>query len=247
LTTERSTFANKILELALNRTSKSVDPKAAAAKNQLEIPKSTTSSPVVMVQKISQMQDNINMMNGIIMENQEDNTFKKLNPEEIERTKQMLQKDISTYNNDLRLLSLLLGRPINPEDIPKLTAKVPKNLGIASVRGTPAIVKSTATSTTTTTTTQRPTTKSSIPTFRPLAATPAFKPLSNREEELLIALQNIQTTKVFPTTTTTTVRSTSLGKSQEAVLAALLKQQGFGPNNQVPIDVSFLNNYCFNL
>lgn len=240
LTTERSTFANKILELALNRTGKSVDKISAAARNQFEIPKdtiiSTTQSPAVMVQKISEMQNNINMMNGIIFENEEESPVKKLDPQDIERTKQMLEKDISTYNNDIKLLSLLLGRPISAQDIPKITSTAPNNLGNSVIRGTPAV------------TTRRitPTTKAStIPTFRPMPTPtmPAFKPLSSREEELLLALNNIQSPTTTTTTTTTTQRPV-LAKSQEAVLAALLKQQGIGPNNnQLPIDVSPLENH----
>lgn len=229
MTTERSTFANKILELALNRTGKSVDKKTAAARNQFEIPKdtiiSTTQSPVVMVKKISEMQNNINLMNGIIYENEEESPVKKLGPQDIERTKQMLEKDISTYNNDIKLLSLLLGRPISAQDIPKLTATAPNNLGNSVIRGTSAVA--TLRSTTTTA-------ASTVPTFRPMPTPtlPPFKPLSNREEELLLALNNIQS----PTTTTT--QRPVLAKSQEAVLAALLKQQGIGPNNnQLPIDV----------
>lgn len=221
----------------MNRTGKSVDEKTTAARNQFEIPKdtiiSTTQSPVVMVQKISEMQNNINMMNGIIYENEEESPVAKLDPQDIERTKQMLEKDISTYNNDIKLLSLLLGRPISANDIPKLTAVAPNVLGNSVIRGTPAV-------TTRRSTTTRAT--STVPTFRPMPTPtlPAFKPLSSREEELLLALNDIQSPRTTTTTTTTTQRP-ALAKSQEAVLAALLKQQGIGPNNnQLPIDVSSL-------
>lgn len=180
------------------------------------------------------MQNNINMMNGIIFENEEDSLAKKLDPQDIERTKQMLEKDISTYNNDIKLLSLLLGRPISAQDIPKITATAPNNLGNSVIRGTPAVTTRRFTPTTT---------ASTIPTFRPMPTPtmPAFKPLSSREEELLLALNNIQSPTT--TTTTTTTQRPVLAKSQEAVLAALLKQQGIGPNNnQLPIDVSPLKN-----
>ena len=182
-----------------------------------------------MVQKISEMQNNINMMNGIIYENEEESLEKKLDPQDIERTKQMLEKDISTYNNDIKLLSLLLGRPISAQDIPKITATAPNNLGSSVASRTPVA------------TTRRSTTASTVPTFRPMPTPtlPAFKPLSSREEELLLALNNIQSPRTTTTTTTTTTQRPALAKSQEAVLAALLKQQGIGPNNnQIPIDVN---------
>ena len=188
-----------------------------------------------MVQKISEMQNNINMMNGIIYENEEEESpVAKLDPQDIERTKQMLEKDISTYNNDIKLLSLLLGRPISAQDIPKLTGAAPKVLGNSVIRGTPAVTTRRSTTTTT---------ASTVPTFRPMPTPtlPAFKPLSSREEELLLALNNIQSPRTTTTTTTTTTQRPVLAKSQEAVLAALLKQQGIGPNNnQLPIDVSYL-------
>lgn len=237
LTTERSALANRILELALNRTGKSV-PKSAT-KNQVDLPQPTfvrpTQSPETVVKQISDTRDNINLMNGVLRQNQDENNPKKLSPSELERTKQMLQKDISQYNSDIKLLSLLVGKPITNQDISKLAAT---NLGL-SVRGNS--IRSVAASTllpTTSTATLRTT-----PKFTPISSStstiPAFKPLSVKESEFLQALEQIQTTSTTTTTTTTTERPRTVSKSQEAIIAALLKQQGFGPNNQIPIEVTF--------
>lgn len=241
LTTERSALASRILELALNRTGKSVDNQSAP-KNQIDSAVVATQSPAVIVQQISDAHENINLMSGILRENQSQT---KLSPAEVERTKQMLQKDISQYNSDIKLLSLLVGRPISSQDISQLGAT---NLGKTNVRSVPALTLPPTTVGTTirTTSAQLPATFRSVPMFKPLlnsemAFKPlaeretAFKPLTDKETQFLDALQQIQTTT---TTTTTTQRAKAVSRSQEAVIAALLRQQGIGPNNQVPIEVN---------
>lgn len=183
------------------------------------------------MKQISEKRDNINMMNGILKQNQQGDGTKKLSASEIERTKQMLQKDISQYNNDIQLLSLLVGRPVSSQDISKLAAT---NLGRGNVRSVPNL--------TTPTTTVAPTQRSTFRSTRApsISSTiPAFKPLTDKETQFLEALKQIQTTKA-PTTTTTTEKVKTVSKSQEAIIAALLRQQGFGPNNQVPIEVNLL-------
>jgi hypothetical protein len=231
LTTERSALANRILELALNRTGKSV-PKQPP-KNQIDLAESSlvksTQSPEVVVKQISETRDNINLMNGVLKQNRDESNPMKLSPSEVERTKQMLQKDISQYNNDIKLLSLLVGKPITNQDISKLAQT---NLGL-SVRGNS--IRSIATPTTT----SLPISKSTLrltPNALPTSSIPAFKPLSANEAQFLEALEQIQTTS---TSTTTTQRTRTVSKSQEAIINALLKQQGFGPNSQVPIEVNF--------
>lgn len=186
----------------------------------------TTQSPEAVVKQISEKRDNINMMSGILKENQQGSGSKRLSAAEIERTKQMLQKDISQYNNDIQLLSLLVGRPVSNQDISKLAST---NLGRGNLRVAP---------TTTLATTLRTTIKTSrAPIYS--SPVPAFKPLTDKETQFLEALEQIQTTKAPTTTTTTTTEMVkSVSKSQEAIIAALLRQQGFGPNNQVPIEVS---------
>lgn len=185
------------------------------------------------MKQISEKRDNINMMNGILKQNQQGDGTKKLSASEIERTKQMLQKDISQYNNDIQLLSLLVGRPVSSQDISKLAAT---NLGRGNVRSVPNLT----TPTTTIASTQRSTFRSTrAPSIS--STIPAFKPLTDKETQFLEALEQIQTTKA-PTTTTTTEKVKTSSKSQEAIIAALLRQQGFGPNNQVPIEVNLLEN-----
>ncbi|KAL7019700.1 hypothetical protein ACKWTF_011213 [Chironomus riparius] len=247
LTTERSALAQKILELALNRTSKSVVDSKQSANNLLEsmkpAPFTTTQSPELIMSKIANAQKDINMMSAIIEGNSNGRVQTKLSPEEIEKTKKMLQKDVNQYNKDIQLLSLLIGRPLNDRDIAKLAAT---NLGKPNVK-VPAFTPLPASTTTTlgtTSTTQSSSSTNSIP---------AFKHLSDSESQFLQALQQIQTTRSQSTTSTsTTTTSTSSPRpitsiprnlqsrprSQEALIADLLKQQGIGPANinQIPID-----------
>lgn len=99
------------------------------------------------------------------------------------------QMDIESYNNDLKLLSTLLGRPIGPNEIPKLARQV--------------------TSTTTTTTTVSPALKDI-----------QLKPNFNLPEDIFL---DDSSSKIY-------------GKSNEAILAAVLKEKGIGPaNNNIPV------------
>lgn len=101
------------------------------------------------------------------------------------------QMDIESYNNDLKLLSTLLGRPIGPNEIPKLARQV--------------------TSTTTTTTTVSPALKDI-----------QLKPNFNLPEDIFLDDSN----------------SNVYGKSNEAILAAVLKEKGIGPaNNNIPVSI----------
>lgn len=207
LSSEKSNFANKILELALNRTGKSANFTASE----------TDKSTIAMVHKISDMQDDINMMSDILVENSNKAKMAnkpKLSNAELDRTKQMLDKDIQQYNNDLKLLSVLLGRPVKAEDIPKLTANIPGALGQSKISTTPIPTTVRVTQATT---------------LKPSSTTPPFVPLSDREVKLLEAINKIQST-----TTSSTTKKPNYGKSQEAILAALLKERGIGPNNSSP-------------
>lgn len=236
MTTDKPTLANKILELALNRTSKSVVDSKSSSNNQLEnikpAPFATTQSPAVVMTKMKGIEENINLLSTIITENQKRDSSVRLSPQEIEKTKQMLQKDVVQYNKDVQLLSLLIGRPLNTNDIAKLAAT---NLGKSQVK--PPLTSSSLVTTTTTTTRQTSSSTSPIP---------AFKQLSDEEVKFLQALQKIQTTRAITTSTiptTTPPNISTRSKSQEAILAELLKQQGIGPNlkqigNQIPLDVS---------
>lgn len=229
LTTERSPLASRILELALNRTGKSMQ-KQTATDNQIEA--SDSKSPEAMAEQITVTRDNINMISGILKENMDGqvDASLKLPPAEIERTKHLLQKDVAQYNSDIKLLSLLLGKPVSADDISKLAST---NLGNPSVRSVPL---STLPSTTSQTTTVKLRT-TAVP--KATSFVPPFKPLTNEETQFLQALEQIQTTRPPTTSTSTTtmnkVKTTS--KSQEAIIAALLRQQGIGPNSQLPLDV----------
>ena len=237
MTTERNALANRILELALNRTGKSV-PKTAT-RNQIDLLSlaQPTQSPGTVVKQISEARDKINLMSGVLKQNLDDTNTKKLSATEVERTRQMLQKDVSQYNSDIKLLSLLVGKPITDQDISKLAAT---NLGL-SIRGNSirSIAASRGNSEPTTTerisTTTIQTTPKPVQRFVLTSTVPAFRPLSDRESQFLQALEQIQTTST--STSTTSERPKTISKSQEAIIAALLKQQGFGPSNQIPIEV----------
>ena len=205
-------------------------------------PFTTTQSPEIIMSKIANTQKDINMMSAIIEGNDNGRVQTKLSPEEIEKTKKMLQKDVNQYNKDIQLLSLLIGRPLTDRDISKLAAT---NLGKtnAKVPTFNPLPPSPSTTIGTTSTTQA--SSSTIP-------IPAFKQLSDTESQFLQALQQIQTTRSISTTSTTTTSTSSprpitsiprnlqsRPRSQEALIADLLKQQGIGPSNinQIPIDV----------
>lgn len=116
-------------------------------------------------------------------------TIRSVNSDEFAKA----QQDIESYNNDLKLLSTLLGRPIGPNEIPKLARQV--------------------TSTTTTTTTVSPVLKDI-----------QFKPNFNLPEDIFSDESN---SKVY-------------GKSNEAILAAVLKEKGIGPaNNNIPVIIFY--------
>ncbi len=155
----------------------------------------------------------------------------RLSPLDVEKTKKMLQKDVAQYNSDIKLLSQLLGRPLSAQDIEKLART---NLGKASAK--PTITTTTPRSTTTTQLTTKQMSSSS-------SQIPAFKSLSQDEVKFLQALQQIQTTQSTTTTATTTTERAvpTRSKSREAIIAALLQQQGIGPNingiNQIQLDV----------
>lgn len=184
------------------------------------------------------------MMSEILKENIDSKTAStKLSVEDIERTKQMLQKDIAQYNQDIKLLSLLVGKPLSSQDVNKLATT---NLGKITFRPNPTQP--------TTSTLKASPIITKIPAFSRVPITtststtniPAFKPLNDNESNFLKALEGIKSTATSTTQTTTESTTTTRKsisqqpKSQEALIAAYLKQQGIGPNSQIPIDVRFL-------
>lgn len=220
----------------MNRMSKSVSDSKSSSNNNLESfkpsPFATTQSPENVMNKIRDMKENINLMSSVILENQKLNPQMRLSAQEVEKTKKMLQKDVMQYNNDIQLLSVLIGRPLNAQDLEKI-AKT--NLGKVDLKSPLTTLSQLTTATT----------KVTSPILRQTTASsstiPAFKSLSQDEVKFFQALQQIQTTKVTSTSTTTTQSPIATrSRSQEAIIAALLKQQGIGPNingNNVQLDV----------
>lgn len=128
-------------------------------------------------------------------------------------------RDRAQLERDLGLLSSLLGRKISIDELPILMQQLRgERKSKPSLTPTPSTTIRT-TSITTTTTTPRSTTKSTGQTF------------SN--EKILALLKD-------PALSSGNLANIDLyGKSNEAVLAAILKQRGIVPtHNNVPINVS---------
>lgn len=176
-------IANRIIQLAINRTGKSIAGESGKAQilNGLDKETKTTSKP-------------------------------KLSKAEIEQGEQ----DIQSINNDLKLLSALLGRPVSTQDLPQLTNQIKGGSRGRQTTAPKPIISSTTTSTTPSTTTTTSTTTS--------------KPAIIKEVELLQSLLNTRPDK------RPDPGPDYYGKTDEAILATILKQQGIGPtNNNIPI------------
>lgn len=145
------------------------------------------------------------------------NSFKEFQKQQNEH-----DNDLKQLNDDLKLLSALLGRPISVAEIPSLVNQVGKSTAPSTL--TPVTKPKTTRTTTpsTTTTTRVQSTTSKLP------------------EVFDVAKYLQQNSQVGSTASASTSSPSVYGKSNEAVIAALLKEQGIGPeNNKIPIDVRF--------
>lgn len=130
---------------------------------------------------------------------------------EFQKQKVQHDKDIKMLQEDLKLLSALLGRPISVAEIPSLLNQVGRSTGPSTV-SPKNVVRSTA---------------STASVTRPASQT--WTPATV-----------LDTAKYVEAAVSTSVSPPNYyGKSNEAIIAALLKEQGIGPeNNNLPIDVS---------
>lgn len=134
------------------------------------------------------------------------------------------QNDLKMLDSDLKLLSALLGRPITIAEIPSLVGQIGRGTAPTTVSpppkrssGTRSSTKSRVTSTTEISTSSESTEKSTSST--------AF------DESTSFQSVSESTTKISPD---------FYGKTNEAKIAAILRQQGIGPaNNNIPVEVSF--------
>lgn len=118
------------------------------------------------------------------------------------------QQDIAQVNNDLQLLSTLLGRPVSPDDLPDIVNQFDGNSG------------------------QRNGPPSTSQTFISASASVTQPPII-KEVELL---QNLLQANKLNEESTVEVPADAYGKTNDAILATLLKQQGIGPaHNNVPV------------
>lgn len=142
------------------------------------------------------------------------NSFKELKKQRNEH-----DKDLQQLNDDLKLLSALLGRPISVAEIPSLVNQVGKSTGpstVMPIAKAKSIIRSTASTAPPQTTRQTTTT------------TPEIFDVAKYLQQSAQA-------------SSSTLNPSLYGKSNEAVIASLLKEQGIGPeNNNIPIDVSLV-------
>lgn len=143
----------------------------------------------------------------------------KLSKEELERGKQ----DVASINNDLKLLSTLLGRPISANDLPKIANQFGGKTS-APLDSTVSI-KSTTTTTTTTTSTKKPAILREVELLQTL-----LQRQNEKNEKNSVKDSNLLIAEPEPIDT--------YGKTNDAILATLLKQQGIGPaHNNIPVEV----------
>lgn len=133
-----------------------------------------------------------------------------INVDEIEKNK----KDVASLNTDLQLLSSLLGRPISQKDIPQLTKQVSTS-SPSTVRSIP--VRSTKTT-----------------------SAPAFIQESELFQQIAPKPDGLEPDNDLTSTDELAAidPSDAYGKTNDALLATLLKQRGIGPaHNNIPLNI----------
>lgn len=135
-----------------------------------------------------------------------------INPNELAA----LEKDIQSYNNDISLLSTLLGRPIKSNDLSSLTKQYTKPPVTR-----PSFTTRSTLPTTTAFSSRKPDSGDQLP-----KSTSKLNDVDLLQELLLKndRAKSLQSSQAL-------VVPEFYGKSNEAVLAAILKQQGIGPTN----------------
>lgn len=134
-----------------------------------------------------------------------------VNQDEIDKNK----KDVATLNKDLQLLSALLGRPVSQKDIPKLTKQ-------ASTL-TPSSTTSKMTIATKTTVNPK-VVQQEIELLQQIAKKPD-EPVPDNDLTSTDELAAIDPSDAY-------------GKTNDALLATLLKQRGIGPaHNNIPLNI----------
>lgn len=137
-----------------------------------------------------------------------------VNQDEIEKNK----KDVASLNTDLQLLSTLLGRPVAQKDISQLLTKQASTLS-------PTSTTSRTTSAQTTKTTVNPSKiAKEIELLQQIAKKPN-EPIPDNDLTSTDELASIDPSDAY-------------GKTNDALLATLLKQRGIGPaHNNIPLNI----------
>lgn len=134
-----------------------------------------------------------------------------VNRDEIDKNK----KDVASLNNDLQLLSTLLGRPVAQKDIPQLLTKQTNTLSPSSTTSQTTIA---------TKTTVNPKIIQEIDLLQQIAKKPN-EPVPDNDLTSTDELAAIDPSEAY-------------GKTNDALLATLLKQRGIGPaHNNIPLNI----------
>lgn len=139
------------------------------------------------------------------------NKVTSIDTDEIEKN----QKDVATLNTDLQLLSTLLGRPISQKDIPQLTKQASTQQPIIPPPRTTTVH----------------TTKATVnPALVQLELFQHIAPKPNQAEPDNELTSTDELASIDP--------SDAYGKTNDALIATLLKQRGIGPaHNNIPLSI----------
>lgn len=134
-----------------------------------------------------------------------------VNQDEIDKNK----KDVASLNSDLQLLSTLLGRPVAQNDIPQLLTKQTNTVAPSSTTSRTTIA---------TKTTVNPKIIQEIELLQQIAKKPN-EPVPDNDLTSTDELAAIDPSEAY-------------GKTNDALLATLLKQRGIGPaHNNIPLNI----------
>lgn len=135
-----------------------------------------------------------------------------VNQDEIDKNK----KDVASLNSDLQLLSTLLGRPVAQKDIPQLLTK--------QTNTQPSVSSTTSRTAIATKTTANPKIIQEIELLQQIAKKPN-EPVPDNDLTSTDELAAIDPSEAY-------------GKTNDALLATLLKQRGIGPaHNNIPLNI----------
>lgn len=134
------------------------------------------------------------------------------------------QNDVATLNSDLKLLSTLLGRPISDKDLPKLTNSL--------------TTKQTTQKTVTVRTTKPAIVQNNNPSLDVHDVDLLQKIIQKQIDPVPAAANELATNNDDDKVLASIDPAEAYGKTNDALLATLLKQRGIGPaHNAIPLNI----------